>query len=62
MENKQPELLILPLQLVNDILSYLGTKPYTESAPYINAIQKEAKVFTPNEVPTKEVDPTPLSE
>lgn len=48
MENNQPELVIVPLALMNDILAFLGTKPYTEVAPYINAIQKNSKLI-PNE-------------
>lgn len=47
MENKKekvPELLVLPVVLVNDLLAYLGTKPFTEVEPYINAIKRDAKL------------------
>lgn len=37
----------LSAQLVNAILQYLGSKPYTEVFPLIEAIQKEAKEQTP---------------
>jgi hypothetical protein len=43
-KNTPQELLVVPLALMNDILSYLGTKPYTEVAPYINAIQANSKL------------------
>lgn len=43
-KNAPQELIIVPLALMNDILSYLGTKPYTEVAPYINAIQANSKL------------------
>ena len=33
----------LPIDLVNAILQYLGTRPYTEVFQVIEAIQKEAK-------------------
>lgn len=33
----------LSTQLVNAILQYLGSRPYTEVFPLIEAIQKEAK-------------------
>ncbi len=42
MENKkQSEWVKLPTAIMNDVLSYLGTKPFIEVAPYINAIQRE---------------------
>jgi hypothetical protein len=37
------EKLTLSTQLVNAILQYLGTRPYTEVFQIIEAIQKEAK-------------------
>jgi len=33
----------LSIGLVNTILQYLGTKPFKEVAPLIDAIQKEAQ-------------------
>jgi len=33
----------LSVGLVNTILQYLGTKPYQEVAPLIDAIQKQAQ-------------------
>lgn len=47
MENENPqelELVVLPLQLMNDLLVYLGTKPHTEVEPYIIAIRRECKL------------------
>ena len=46
MENKtkQPELLLMPVALMNEIIIYLNEKPYKEVANYINAIQKESKL------------------
>jgi len=37
------EKVTLSTQLVNAILQYLGSRPYTEVFPLIEAIQKEAK-------------------
>jgi hypothetical protein len=37
----------LSTQLVNAILQYLGSRPYTEVFPLIEAIQKEAKEQAP---------------
>ena len=53
MENEKPqapELVVLPLQLMNDLMSYLGTKPHTEVEPYIMAIRKECRVVPREEV------------
>ncbi len=50
MEDKRQELVVVPLALMDDILAYLGSKPYTEAAPYINAIQANSKLV-PNDKP-----------
>jgi len=42
------EKITLSLETVNNILSYLGTKPYQEVFPLINSIRTEAeKNFQP---------------
>ena len=53
MEEKKPTPInaVVPIALMNDILSYLGTKPYTEVYPYITAIQANTK---PIEEPTSD--------
>lgn len=33
----------LPMQLINQILGYLGTRPYQEVYQLIEAVQKEAQ-------------------
>jgi hypothetical protein len=38
----------LPIELVNQILGYLGTKPYQEVVYFIQEIQKEAKDQIPD--------------
>ena len=43
----------LSTNLVNAILQYLGTRPYTEVFQVIEAIQKEAKESTPQQPPTQ---------
>jgi hypothetical protein len=48
MEDKKqevPELAVIPLMLLNDIMLYLGTKPHTEVDPYIKAIQRDTKLI-----------------
>jgi hypothetical protein len=45
------EKITLSTNLVNAILQYLGTRPYTEVFQVIEAIQKEGK-----EKPTEEVE------
>jgi len=45
------EKITLSTNLVNAILQYLGTRPYTEVFQIIEAVQKEAK-----EKPTEEVE------
>jgi hypothetical protein len=37
------EKMTLPMQLINQILGYLGTRPYQEVYQLIEAIQKEAQ-------------------
>ena len=37
----------LSLQTINQIMAYLGSKPYQETFQLINAIQDEAKSQTP---------------
>ena len=37
------EKITLTLQLVNQVMAYLGSKPYQETFQLINAIQEEAK-------------------
>ena len=37
----------LPVELVNQILGYLGSKPYQEVYQLIQAIQEAAKADTP---------------
>lgn len=43
----------LSTNLVNAILQYLGTRPYTEVFQVIEAIQKEAKEQTPQQPPAQ---------
>ena len=44
-EEAIPEQLVgLPVQLVQDLLKYLGTKPHTEVDPYIKAINTMARM------------------
>jgi hypothetical protein len=48
MENKEtPEqdMLVVPVNAINEILEYLGTKPYKEVALLIANVHKEAKVL-----------------
>ncbi len=48
MEDKMkqvPELALIPLTLLNDLLTYLGSKPYTEVDPYIKAIQRDTRII-----------------
>ena len=55
MEDKKPELVLVPLALMNDIMAYLGTKPFTEVAPYINALNTQGKIVDiPKESKTPE--------
>jgi hypothetical protein len=37
------EKMTLPMQLINQILGYLGTRPYQEVYQLIEAVQKEAQ-------------------
>ena len=37
------ENMTLPIQLINQILAYLGTRPYQEVFQLIEALQKEAQ-------------------
>jgi hypothetical protein len=43
----------LSTNLVNAILQYLGSRPYTEVFPLIEAIQKEAKEQAQPPAPTE---------
>lgn len=47
MENKKPNptLVIVPIEIMNDVLTYLSTKPHREVAELINAIQRESKLI-----------------
>jgi hypothetical protein len=49
------EKITLQINLVNAVLQYLGTRPYGEVFQIIEAIQKEAKEQTPQEVKAEEV-------
>jgi hypothetical protein len=42
-KNMNEEKVTLSLETVNNILSYLGTKPYQEVIPLINTIRQEAE-------------------
>jgi hypothetical protein len=42
-EAPQVEMVKLPLEVVNKVLSYLGSKPYVESADLIVAIKSNAQ-------------------
>lgn len=42
--------LTLPLELVNKLVNYLGTRPYAEVAGLIEAISKQAKLSVKEEV------------
>jgi hypothetical protein len=46
------EKITLSTNLVNAILQYLGSRPYTEVFPLVEAIQKEAKEPTPAQTET----------
>lgn len=37
------EMVALPLEVVNQVLNYLGTRPYQESAKLIVAVQSNAQ-------------------
>jgi hypothetical protein len=41
----------LSTQLVNQIMSYLGTKPFTEVFQLIDSVQKEAQAQQPAAAP-----------
>lgn len=45
MSEKTPkqDMVGLPIQLVQDLLIYLGTKPHTEADPYIRGINENAR-------------------
>ena len=43
-EVQEPKFVVLPLELVNGVLGYLGTRPYNESKQLIELIQSEGKV------------------
>lgn len=49
------EKLTLSTQLVNAILQYLGTQPYTEVAQLIAGVQQEAQAQAPAAQPEKVV-------
>jgi hypothetical protein len=49
------EKITIQINLVNAVLQYLGTRPYGEVFQIIEAIQKEAKEQTPQEVKAEEV-------
>jgi hypothetical protein len=51
------EKIILSTQLVNAILQYLGTKPYTEVAQLIAGIQQEAQAQAQPSVEKVEAEP-----
>jgi hypothetical protein len=44
------EKITLPINLINGVLQYLGTRPYGEVFQIIEAIQKEAKEQIPVEM------------
>lgn len=48
----------LTVDLVNAILGYLGTKPFTEVAQLINAIQTQVAPQIQQETPVEPVDTT----
>lgn len=60
-EQQVPELVVLPLQLMNDLMSYLGTKPHTEVEPYILAIRKECRVVPREDQQTFDPPKPPIS-
>ena len=45
------EKIILTVQLVNQIMGYLGTRPYQEVFQIINNLQDEAKAQSPQSAP-----------
>lgn len=53
MSEEKQEFVVLPVGLMNDIVSYLSTKPHVEVEPYMVAIRTNAKLL-PSE-PTAEV-------
>jgi hypothetical protein len=50
---EEPKMAGLPLQLLEDIVSYLKTKPHVEVDPYIRAINEHAKVIKITAGPSK---------
>jgi hypothetical protein len=42
------EKITLPVTLVNQIMAYLGTRPFQEVFQLIQEVQKEAQTETPN--------------
>lgn len=52
---QEPDAVILPVALVNDILNYLNEKPHKEVANLIVAIQKNAQLIVTK--PATKADP-----
>lgn len=44
-EVQEQKFVKLPLEIVNAIIGYLGTKPYQESATLISALQENAEIL-----------------
>lgn len=44
-EVQEVEMATLPLDLLNQTLQYLSSRPFNEVAPIINAIQQNAKTL-----------------
>jgi hypothetical protein len=51
----------LSTQLINGILQYLGTRPYTEVANLIAALQQEAQAQIANTATTAPAEQTPTA-
>lgn len=47
-EKQTDQLAVIKVNVVNNVLAYLATKPYNEVAPLIAALQQEAKVLEPS--------------
>lgn len=45
MNEEKQEFVVLPIGLMNDIVSYLGTKPHVEVEPYMVAIRTNVKIL-----------------
>jgi hypothetical protein len=47
MENKTPELMVLPAAVLQNALNYLATRPYNETAKLIEDVIKSAAKVAP---------------